>query len=233
MKIAICDDEKLYRDEVLSIINDYVFLTDAAIFVSEFDSAEALASCEERFDLYLLDYAMPVYTGAELAVKLREKFGDSTVICFLTTYETAAVEVINRNIQAQAFLVKPVDRDELIELLKRFYHQSAVNRIVLKQGKNNVTVYVGDIAYAEAQNKTTVLCVNGKKEEFPYLFNRLLEEYLPESTFFRVHRSYAVNLAHVVGFTKNAVQTDTGDSLPCTRLREFKEALDRFNFDSF
>ena len=139
MRIAICDDEKICRDEIEGVIKSFIFRTECDIGYEMFSDPSELLKAE-KFDLYILDYVMPQMNGVELAVKLREKFSGSVTVCYLTSYETAAVDVINKNVEAQAFLVKPVKDEELCSLLNHLYNDSAKKRLVLKKGRSNVTV---------------------------------------------------------------------------------------------
>lgn len=232
MKIAVCDDEKIYRDEIEAVIRKYMFNTENDVDYEVFSEPAELLE-RDRFDLYILDYVMPQMNGVELAVKLREKFANSVTVCYLTSYETAAVDVINRNVEAQAFLVKPVKADELTALIDRFYKSSAKKRLVLKQGRSNVTVYTNDIIFVEAANKSSIIHFADKTEEFSYLFGELYEAFLEGKSFFKVHRSFAVNLSHVMKYDKNTITMDNGEKIPCKKMKEFIAAFDKYNFDSF
>lgn len=232
MRIAVCDDEKIYRDEIENVIKNFIFKTECDIGYEMFsDPSELLGA--DKFDLYILDYIMPQMNGVELAVKLREKFSGSITVCYLTSYETAAVDVINKNVEAQAFLVKPVKEEELCSLLNRFYNDSAKKRLVLKKGRSNMTVYTQEILYAEASNKNTLLHFSDKTEEFSYLFGEMFDAYLDGKGFIKVQRSFAVNLAHVAKYDKNTITMDNGETVPCKKMKEFVAAFDKYNFENF
>lgn len=232
MKIAICDDEKTCRDEIEQIINSFIFQSDYDIDYDIFSSPWDLLA-RDKYDLYILDYVMPEMNGVDLAVKLREKFYASVTVCYITSYETAAVDVINKNVEACAFLVKPIRSEELTSLLNRFYSNSAKNRLVLKQGRSNVTVHTPDIIFVEASNKSSILHFAGKTEECSYLFGELYDTFLAGKNFFKVHRSFAVNLAHVAKYDRFSITMDNGEIIPCKKINEFIAAFDKYNFDSF
>ena len=232
MRIALCDDEQA---ETL-LLKEQLYACAAArnydIVCECYTSAAALLSAD-KYDVYFLDYAMPEMTGAALAVKLKQKFNNAVTVCFLTSYERAAVEVINSNVYAEAFLVKPAAPARLGELLDRLYARSCFRRLVLKKEKAMVVVYPQDVLYVEAQDKECRFRFYNRAENFPYKLSALEEEHLPKNLFFRVHRSYLVNLMHVAAFDKNSVTVKNGDVLPLRRYRAFSEAFSAFNFGSF
>ncbi|MBQ7637950.1 MAG: response regulator transcription factor [Clostridia bacterium] len=204
MRIAICDDEKNENENLKSMIYGYASGRGLDIVCDCFVSGEELLE-RERYDVYFLDYAMPGMTGAELAEKLKVRFSNAVTVCFLTSYERAAVEVINRNIYAEAFLVKPASNEELEKVLDRLYSRSYFRRITLKKEKSVRVVYPQEVLYVEAVNKLCRFCFFDSSEEFPYKITDLENGMLPVELFFRVHRSYMVNLMHVCAYNKKAL----------------------------
>ncbi len=231
MRIALCDDDAACNAALKKHIEEYMFGSDTDLSVSCFTSAAELLN-EDKYDLYFLDFIMPEMSGADLAVKLREKFCNAVTVCFLTSYERAAIEVINRNINAEAFLIKPVEKDRLFALLDRLCSRSLFHRMILKKEKQSRVVYPQDILYAEASRKETLFHFFNGTEGFVYTFSDIEENYLPPALFCKIHRSYIVNLMHVSAFSKNTVTMKNGDVLPLKREKEFKEALSAFRFAS-
>lgn len=144
MRVALCDDETDENRSLKALIDGYALDTGADLTCECFTDPAGLLS-KDRYDLYFLDYIMPAMTGSELAVKLREKFGGAVTVCFLTSYEKAAVDVINRNIDAQAFLLKPVEKAKLTALLEKLSERSDLKRLVLKKDQTMTVVYPRDI----------------------------------------------------------------------------------------
>ena len=78
VKIAVCDDEKTYIDEVLKII-DNIEDTEITTYISP---KELLDSVNE-FDIFVIDIEMPEIDGMFLAKEIREAREDAIII-FLT-----------------------------------------------------------------------------------------------------------------------------------------------------
>ncbi len=70
LKLAICDDEKTQREEIVGIIVEALRLKNKQYKISEFDNGEDLISSTDDFDIYLLDIKMDKLTGLEVAKKL-------------------------------------------------------------------------------------------------------------------------------------------------------------------
>ncbi|MBQ6020930.1 MAG: response regulator transcription factor [Clostridia bacterium] len=228
MLIALCDDERAENKKLTALIEAYALRSGCDIRCRAFTSPSELLG-EERFDLYLLDYFMGEMNGVELAKRLNEKFGGAVTVCYLTNYENAAVEIINNRVYADGFLKKPVDEAALYEKLDAFYKSSLNGRIELKRGGVYETLYAQDILYAEASGKKTVLHLFGGTRDYNRLISELAENELSGAQFFRIHRSFLVNMQHVVGYDAKSVTMKNGDVLSL-KSKEFQSAYRRFIF---
>lgn len=230
MKIALCDDDINETESLKKLIESYSFEKACDITADAFHSPEELLS-KEKYDLYFLDFLMPEMNGVDLALELGRKFNNAITVCYLTSYDNAAIDVINKGASAQAFLTKPAKPDEVKAVLDRFYRQSLGGRLVLRQDRRLKTVYSQDILYVEAVMRKSVFIFFDSKEEFGYTLSELENSLLPENLFFKIHRSYIVNMLHVESFNSKEVRMKNGDVLPLTRHREFKKQYTQFILD--
>lgn len=232
MKIALCDDEKKETENLKSLIDHYSMVMDYDISCDCYCDGNELVQAA-HYDLYFLDYAMPEMNGVELALALKDKFQGAVTICYLTSYENAAVEVINNRVYADAFLQKPVKENQLYEILDRFYKESFFGRLVLKSDGTNKAVYPQNIFFIEAMGRNTVFHYSDSSEQFSYSITELENGYLPETVFFKVHRSFIVNMMYVESFDRKNITLKNGKLVPLTRTKEFREAFVQFNFSKF
>lgn len=230
MLIAICDDEQNENKNLRKIIENYAFEKNYDITVEDFTSGEELLGKKEKADLYILDYFMGGMNGVETAKGLKEKFNGSVTVAFLTSYESAAAQVINSRIYADGFLTKPVNRNELFVLLDRYYSMSFFNRLNLKKDGAYRTVYPRDIIYIESSGKKSVIHFFDSDEEFPYMLSELENDFLPEQLFFRIHRCYIINMLHVKNSAYETVELTGGVKLPLKKPKEFRQVYNDFNF---
>lgn len=88
LNIAVCDDESIEIDYLTQLTRQWASLTETAVNISGFASAEAfLFEYEENkgFDILLLDIQMNAMDGIELAEKIRETDGGMQIV-FLTGF---------------------------------------------------------------------------------------------------------------------------------------------------
>ena len=228
MTVALCDDERQENEKLKKLVIDYALMRNFNIVCECFTDGESLLR-QEKFDLYILDYFMENMNGVDLAKQLSAKFGGAVTVCFLTNYENAAVEVINNRVYADGFLKKPVDAALLHEKLDFFYKQSFRGRFLIRRGSDRETVYARDILYAEAQGKKTVLHLWNGAQTYNYLLRDFEEEFLKNAGFFRIHRSYSVNLQYIESFSAQSVRLKNGETLPL-KSKEFRQAYQNYIF---
>ncbi|MCQ2462551.1 MAG: LytTR family DNA-binding domain-containing protein [Clostridia bacterium] len=229
MNIALCDDEKYENDNLFALISDYAQMMNYDIKCTCFTSPQQLLS-EEKYDLYFLDYLMDEMNGVELAKGLRKKFNNAVTVCYLTSFDAAAAEIINGQVYADGFLKKPVDRQLLCQKLDKFYKMSFFKRLELKKDGTYHTVYAQDILYVEGFNKKTIVHFYDSEAVFPYLMNELKDSHLPPELFCRVHRCYIVNMLHVEGYDAQNIYLKNGEKIPLSKRSDFKNAYNAFNF---
>ena len=73
MQIAICDDEKDFRDELKTRIIEYRTQKLIATDIYEFNDGQSLLNSNQVFDIIFIDYQMPGLDGLETAKMLRKK----------------------------------------------------------------------------------------------------------------------------------------------------------------
>jgi len=87
--------------------------------VTACDGEQALARVEERMPgLILLDMRMPVMNGWEFAREFGSRFGKGAPIVVVTAAEDAQARA--REIGADAWLEKPFDLDDVLQMVSRF-----------------------------------------------------------------------------------------------------------------
>ena len=130
MRIAVCDDEELFRIEFKSVLDKV--LINAEYDIDTFSGGSSLyeAFLKNPFDLVFLDIEMPGIDGITLAKRLRA-VSENVQIVFLTSHIEYALE--GYEVNALRYLVKPVDMNKLSEVLK--YIQDKNVRIVTSKSE--------------------------------------------------------------------------------------------------
>lgn len=224
MRIAVCDDEELFRIEFKSVLDKV--LINAEYDIDTFSGGSSLyeAFIKEPFDLVFLDIEMPGIDGITLAKRLRA-LSENVHIVFLTSHIEYALE--GYEVNALRYLVKPVDINKLGEVLKYIQDKKNNSRqIMIKQEGEDIVIDLSDVIYIESMDKN-VRIVTSKKEYITRYNISDYEEELKNNGFFRIHRSYLISLSKVKKIVKNDVVMDGDSSLPVSRsnVKALKEAL--------
>jgi two-component system, LytTR family, response regulator len=203
----IIDDEKLARDRLKRLIEDF---KDVFRIVGEgSDGDQAMHLIETmKPDIVFLDVQMPGKNVFEMLAELQHK----PFVVFCTAFDHYALEAFNSH--SVDYLIKPVDTERLkrtVEKLNKItaksYDESmsivldAVKKMESKQVPTSVPHRVGDktilvkleqVVYFEAEEKY-VNFYNSEGKKFIYDQSlKTLEERLPEN-FIRVSRSIILN----------------------------------------
>jgi two-component system, LytTR family, response regulator len=195
--------------------------------------------------LVLLDVKMDDGTGFDL---LRAIEAVDFKVIFITAYEKFAIQAFR--FAAVDFLLKPVNPEELIEAVRHaeiliqehFTTQLQAleenfrtdirqkRKVVLKTLESIHLVEVQDITFCESDGAYTIVhTVAGVK----IMISKNLREFddmLCDSGFYRVHKSYLINLSHIIRFDKNEggyIILAGGEKVPVS-FRKREELLELF-----
>ena len=129
---------------------------------------------------------------AELILNIEPK----TFIVFQTAYEEYALDAFKKG--GMGYLLKPVEDSELKKTLQKIslYKEEKVNSSKKVLGKVSDKIYlveIDEIFYIKADLDEIIIRT---KDNFVYAKKKIgdLEEILKDKNFFRVHRSYIVNV---------------------------------------
>lgn len=227
MRIAVCDDEKYFRESITEKINE-IYKDDIDMVIRTFeDGFELLKNYYENteaYDMIFLDIEMEKVNGIDTAREIR-KLNKEVAIVFLTSHDEFAKD--GYEVNAFRYLLKPIHEDKLIEAIESIKKQSgSVKKILVSTKGEEILIKINEITYIEAQNKDifihTVHDIYNEKNNLRY-YEDLLKNY----GFFRAHRSYLVNLDYVKSYTSKEITLDIGEKVYLSRLKykSFKEHL--------
>lgn len=218
MHIAVCDDDKITRELVCEKLCDYAEKSSVKITYEAFESYADISDRTDEFDIFLLDYKMDDVSGNEnetdgmqFARLLRQKHGAEKNIIFITAYDEFVYEAFE--VRAHRFLKKPINREKLFEALDECINTNALNGTVVIKINDEAQVFRADeIYYLEVSLKNTF--VHTKQDTFKcHKTIASFEDELAPLHFFRIHRSFIVNLAHVKSYNSKYATLDNGVKL--------------------
>jgi two-component system, LytTR family, response regulator len=246
IKTILIDDEL----PGLSILEHYCseYTPELHIIGAYNDPFEALEKIQKlKPELVIMDIQMPNMNAFELLSKSIYKAFD---IIFTTAYDEYAITAFKYS--ATDYLLKPINEDLFVDavnkvikknksksdnsnletLLHNFnqMHNYFGMKLCITDAQGFQVIELGNILYCEAEGSYTKFHLNNNKT---LLSSKSLAEYEPilgDKNFFRIHKSYIVNLSQVLEFNKRnggEVIMPNGQSIEVSRRKknEFIELM--------
>jgi two-component system, LytTR family, response regulator len=239
----VVDDEKLSRSYISDMITEFVpnsVIRDAHSAKSAKPILES-----EPIDVLFLDIKMPGVSGFELLESLPNR---NFELIFVTAFKDYALKAIKND--ACDYLLKPVKKSDFkVSIQKAIEKRDKVNasrdakkafdqalshyqdsKLTISHQQGTKVIALKDIIYLKADNTyTTIFLTTGEKIITSKPINRY-EDALDPNWFFRVHKSYIVNIFHLKEYLSkedNAALMDNGEQIYISRYRltHFLEVL--------
>lgn len=200
MNIAICDDDKSFRDLLEKHLKNYFNERSIPLNFFQFGSGEELLDNQLLFDLVFLDVEMGNINGIDTGKELKKR-NPHNIIFVITSYDGYLDDAFK--IRAFRFLCKPLN---VVRLYKALDDAAELinNDIIVFYDVNtgqNVRVYTNDIIYLEiAKKKTKIVTVNDT-----YYSNEKISEWknrLNGISFVCPHSSYIANLDYSINHSR-------------------------------
>ncbi|WP_282918735.1 LytR/AlgR family response regulator transcription factor [Porphyromonas macacae] len=210
MKCIIIDDEPIAREGVEVLIKKIPQLR----LVGSFDSAESASEHLKMndVDLIFLDIEMPEINGLEFARTIPK----NTLVIFTTAYSEYALD--SYEVDAVDYLVKPIEAERFQKAVDKAiaYHALLTDAeseeientdgdfIFVKSERRYFKVHYKDIQFIEGL-KDYVIIQTDNKRIITKMYLRTIFDLLPSKMFFRINKSYIVNLSRIDSFDNNDV----------------------------
>jgi two-component system LytT family response regulator len=229
----IVDDEKLALGRLKRLLNE-----NGIEDITEFNNpVEALKEITKtKFDVVFLDISMPNISGFELADSIIN-IEPKTFIVFQTAYEEFALRAFQSG--GMGYLVKPIESNDIKNILEkiRLFKSSNLDeskKILGKRGDKLYLIDINEIYYIKADLDEVIIRI---KEADAYVRRKIgdLETLLNGKNFFRIHRSYIVNVDKIksmrsVEQSKLEISFDgIGEIITSSKegAKEFREYIER------
>lgn len=202
MWIAVCDDDRHFIENFLTTLSELVDEDDQiSIYHSGIELITAIQNAKYPIDLLFLDIEMPGLSGIESANDLRG-FCPSTIIVIVTNYMQYALKCYE--IKAFGYLLKPLNINALKEKINEardIFEHLVKDVLHIETRQENVFIPFGDILYFESYERALYVFTRTSSYQFYGAISELNKE-VNSKGFFRVHKSYIVNLSHIKRINK-------------------------------
>lgn len=231
MQIWICEDEESQQRLLAGYIREYQERFEKRASVRTFSNAGQVlfALAEERPDLLILDIQMEGMSGMELAERMRSR-EEKTAILFVTAVPDYIYEGFN--VGAVNYLLKPVEKEKLFQCLQKAEEDLGKTEIWLLRADQEIyRVRKNRIYYVESQDH--YLQIHGEEGILRVKMSmKEAEAALRESRFYRMGRSYLLNLEAVDRLKRDTARMADGAelSVPRSKRKELAERFLRYHF---
>jgi two-component system, LytTR family, response regulator LytT len=237
----LIDDEQLAREELSYLLKEF---SDIEILATGRNGLEAVKLIENlEPDVVFLDVQMPGLDGFGVIQNLREKNIPLPHFILTTAYDQYAVEAFKW--EALHYLLKPIEKELLGAAVDRARKAVADKakmspppeimplrptpqrtKLLVKNNNRNFIVDAQDVVYATIDDGLITVVATNVEGESNYRTIEELQSNLDPDTFWRVHRSFLVNIhriKEVIPWFKSSFQLRMDDKkqteVPVSRVQ--------------
>lgn len=224
-KIAVCDDESLFAENLKELISDYMTEKDLVFEIDTYTSGKKLLEQGVKvtqYEIIFLDINMEEIDGIKAAENIR-KLSRDVFIVFVTAYvdyslEGYRLDVIRYLLKGNTNFRNTVN--ECIDAIMEKKNYSIVKKeFNFKEGRKEIAL--DKLLYIESNLHKLEFFVTGSGENSYIMYEKLdtLEDELAENNFIRIHKSYLVNAKHIENITRYKVRLTSGVELVIPKAR--------------
>ena len=240
---VIVDDEQLASEELLYLLRDFPDVEVIATGSNGFDAFELIEKLEP--DLVFMDVQMPGMDGLNVVRKLREKGIPLPYFIFATAFDQYAIEAFA--LEAMDYLLKPIEKERMgitIDRARRAIAEKSKaaqlaapaataprsvlqrTKLLVRSSNRNFIVDANDVIYATIDDGLITIVASHVEGQSNYRTIEELQSNLDPDVFWRVHRSFLVNInriREVIPWFKSSYQLRMDDKrqteVPVSRVQ--------------
>lgn len=218
MKILICDDEQQYIDKLKIHIEEFMRCRGVNFEIHTANNSQSIANNNETYQLAFLDIQMSELDGISLAKVLKER-NSKIAIFFVTSFNDYQDEAMD--LRAFRFFEKPFNADRLYSGLEKAMEYIDENYIdfYIYADNEQKKILVDEVIYVERRNRQVTLVTTQGNYTTRESFDEWCE-ILQNSFFYRVHKSFIVNLHYVTSYKYSELFIQNNIRIPIASKRQ-------------
>lgn len=218
MKILICDDEQQYIDELKTHVEKFMQYRFVNYEIHTVNNPQEVAESNEIYQLVFLDIQMDNLDGISLA-KILKKRNSKVAIFFVTSFNDYQDDAMD--LRAFRFFEKPFNADRLysgLEKAMEYIDESYIDFFVYANNEQK-KILTDEVIYVERGNRQVTLVTTQGNFTTRESFDEWCE-ILQNSFFYRVHKSFIVNLHYVTGYKYSELFVQNNVRIPIASRRQ-------------
>ncbi len=234
LKIAICDDEKQYCENIRQIISEYCTKRNIEFQVELFKSGNDFVLLENsinQFNIVYLDVNMNGLDGIETAEIIRY-WSQDIFIVFITAFINYTLE--GYKLEAIRYILKNNTlRENIYESLNAVFEKmqfsNHIYEFIFKEGLRKLSPRQIILIESNLHVLRFQVIVRSEIKKYTMIakLNDIQKKLIEENVFVRIHQSYLVNLKYVKDISNYQVILWNDDVLPISRPR-YKDVKESF-----
>jgi len=219
LNCVIADDEPLARKGIENFAREIPFLNIVASCSNPLGVMDKLS--QQKIDLLFLDVQMPQMTGIEFLRTVK----NPPLTIITTAFPNYALE--GYELDVIDYLIKPISFERFIKAVNKAKEYFDVKEQPLSPGNEEIDYFfikcekhfekiiINEILFVEAL-QNYVMIHTDKKRLITYVTLKTVEDYLPQSQFVKVSRSYIIAISKIDKINGNEIKIGT-HSIPIGR----------------
>lgn len=189
MRIAVVDDESIWRDKALHIMKMYGIKAEK---IDTYARGKEFLDAGENYDIVIMDLEMPEMDGFDTITEYRRNYSESIILILTTHTEFARKGYL---VNAFRYIDKLKMEEELQEALERIEEIIRKRNFAITGYRENKAcrIPVNDILFVETEGRKSKIHTCQGDFFVDYKITEL-EELLEVYGFFRSHKSFVINL---------------------------------------
>lgn len=222
MKIGILSPDKAFENFLRKTILEYKKRRCLDIELAPYPRLKDILFSEEYFDILFIDDNFEHRSAVETARIIRTRNTTVTLILMSSSpnkvYESFAVK-------AHRYLLKPVAQTAIFESLDAYRKDLFTYRVIIVKSEGTFrSISSEDIFSVSASGKCCILYTKRGEIHSSTSFQQVVSQ-LPEQFFYKVHRSYVVNMSYVQRVEQETIYLTNCTDVPLSRRRKIEFLL--------
>lgn len=218
MKILLCDDEQQYIEALKIHIEDFLKSRSISFEIFTFNNPQSIVESNTVYQLAFLDIQMNELDGISLAKILKER-NNKIIIFFVTSYNVYQDDAMD--LRAFRFFEKPYNVERLysgLEKAMEYIDESYIDFYIYTNNEHK-KILTNDVIYVERGNRQVTLVTTKGNYTTRETFDEW-SEILQNSFFYKVHKSFIINLHYVTSYKYSEIFIQNNIRIPIASRRQ-------------